>query len=172
MARKNFRMKKTITMKRFISELGQNFSDKVKSRLLELEIRTVLTRKEVENILDIKHVEHTKYDCPTASKKGSTKGQKEFCYGRFIVIDNDLYFAETCIENESVMKCEIVDTIYNSLTSQQTVYEDISAKKIDDSNIDYVIDTLLSACPEVSQRYKEIMKEVISRSEDKLSHTL
>lgn len=167
MARKNFRMKKTITMKRFISELGQNFSEKTKERLLELEIRTVLTRKDVENILDIKHVEHTKYDCPNGSKN-----QKEFSYGRFIVVDGELYFAENCIENDDTMKNPIVDTIYNSLTSQQTEYENISIKKIDDSNIDYIIDTILSACPEVSQRYIDIMEEVMSRSENKLSHTL
>ncbi|QBD84141.1 hypothetical protein EQG73_01995 [Clostridium tetani] len=172
MARKNFKMKKTITMKRFIADLGENFSEKIKERLLELEIRTVLTRKEVENILDIKHVEHTKYDCPNTPKKSSTKSEKEFSYGRFIVINGDLYFAESCIENDTIMQCPVVDTIFNSLTSQQTVYEDISAKKIDDSNIDYIIDTLLTACPEVSQRYIDIMEEVMSRSENKLSHTL
>lgn len=176
MARRNFRMKKTITMKKFISELGQNFSEKMKDRLVELEIRTVLTRKEVENILDIKHVEHTKYDCPNNSKKSSAKAknQKEFCFGRFIVMDDELYFSENCIENDEVMKCPVVDTIYNTLTSEQTTFEEIptSVKKVDDSNIDYVVDTILTVCPEVSQRYKDIMDEVMSRSENKLSHTL
>ncbi len=35
-------------------------------------------------------------------------------------------------------------------------------KKIDDTNIDYVIDTLLTACPEVSQRYLKIVREMLS----------
>ena len=47
--KKNYNMKKTIAMKGFISEFGEVLSEKMKKRLLELEIRTVLTRKEYRN---------------------------------------------------------------------------------------------------------------------------
>ena len=43
--KKNYKMKKTISMKMFVSELGENFSDHMKEKLLELDIRCVLTRK-------------------------------------------------------------------------------------------------------------------------------
>ncbi len=55
-------------MKGFISEFGEIFL-KNEKRLLELEIRTVLTRKEHRNKLDIKHVEHTKYPCEDLDSK-------------------------------------------------------------------------------------------------------
>lgn len=156
--RKNYKMKKTISMKRFLSEFGQDFSDNVKSRLLELEIRSVLTRDDNSNILDIRHVEHTKYPCASALKKS----EKEYAYGQLVVVDGNLYFTDKCLENEEVMQSPVVDTIYNSLNSEHTILEEnINGKKIDDSNIDFIIDTLLKACPQVSKEYMEIMRDII-----------
>ena len=60
--KKNYKMKKTISLKMFIAEFGENFSDHMKKRLLELEVRCVLTRKEDSNKLDLKHVEHTQHE--------------------------------------------------------------------------------------------------------------
>ena len=61
------------------------------------------------------------------------------------------------------MKSPVVDEIYNSLDNEDMfIDEDTTAKKIDDTNIDYVIDTLLTACPEVSQRYIKIVREMLS----------
>ncbi len=61
------------------------------------------------------------------------------------------------------MQSPIVNTIYNSLDDEDMLIdEDTTAKKIDDTNIDYVIDTLLTACPEVSQRYLKIVREMLS----------
>ncbi|NMM63850.1 hypothetical protein HBE96_14425 [Clostridium sp. P21] len=165
--RKNYKIKKTISVKHFISEFGENFSEHMKERLLDLEVRCVLTRKEEENILDIKHVEHTKYDCP------SGKGSKEYAYGEFTVIDGTLYFSEKCLENDDVMQSPITDVIYNSLSSTDMISdENNSLKKVDDSNIDSVIDSILSVCPDVSQRYLDIVKEMTSHSENKLLSTL
>ncbi|EJO5346562.1 hypothetical protein NRP93_000613 [Clostridium botulinum] len=158
--KKNYNMKKTIAMKGFISEFGEKFSEKMKERLLELEIRTVLTRKEHKNKLDIKHVEHTKYPCNDLDSKNL---EKEYAYGQFVIVDDILYFSNTCVENEKVIQSPIVDTIYDSLSDEDMLIdEDTNAKKIDDTNIDYVIDTLLSTCPEVSQRYLKIVREMLS----------
>ena len=143
--KKNYNMKKTIAMKGFIAEFGEIFSEKMKKRLLELEIRTVLTRKEHRNDLDSKNLE------------------KEYTYGQFVITDENLYFSNNCVENEKVMQSPIVNTIYNSLDDEDMLIdEDTTAKKIDDTNIDYVIDTLLTACPEVSQRYLKIVREMLS----------
>ncbi|GAA0727661.1 hypothetical protein GCM10008905_25510 [Clostridium malenominatum] len=169
--RKNYKMKKTISMKRFLSEFGQDFSDNVKNRLLDLEIRSVLTRDDNSNILDIKHVEHTKYPCPSTLEGATKKSEKEYAYGQLVVVDGSLYFTDKCFENEEVMQSPIVDSIYNSLNSEDTLLEgDITGKKVDDSNIDYIIDTLLKACPQVSKEYMEIMKDILFGEEIKSPH--
>lgn len=163
MVNKNYRLKKTISMKLFISEFGQNFSEHMKSRLLELEIRCVLTRKDDINKLDIKHVEHTQYKCTAENAVDLTKKEKEFVYGKFIVIENILYFSRECCENDSIMQSPIVDTIYNSLNAEEiTVEDNIAGKIVDDSNIDYIVDTMLTVFPEVSQRYVNMVKEMMS----------
>lgn len=160
--KKNYKMKKTISVKMFIAELGESFSEHMKKRLLELEVRCVLTRRQ-ENILDLKHVEHTQYNCDLNSEDNSGTEEKEYVYGQFIVIDDVLYFSDKCVENNSVMQSPIVNTIFNSLSGEVMVFdEDIKGKKIDDSNIDYVIDSILSVCPEVSQSYIDIVKGMLS----------
>lgn len=159
--KKNYRIRKTLSIKRLISELGQDFSEHIKERLLDLEVRCVLTRKDSQYLFDIKHVEHTKYPCDEDSNK-------EYTYGKFIVIDKDLYFSNNCIEDETVMRSSIVDKIYNDLDTEiVTLDENICSKKITDSNIDFIIDSILSVCPDVSTRYREIMKDVLTRAERK-----
>lgn len=162
MVKKNYKMKKTISMKMFIAELGKNFSKHMKERLLELEVRCVLTRKQ-ENILDLKHVEHTQYNCNLNSGDILSIQKKEYAYGQFIVIDDALYFSDKCLESDSVMQSPIVNTIFNSLKGEVMYFdEDIKAKKIDDSNIDYIINSILSVCPQVSQSYIDIVKSMLS----------
>jgi len=160
MMKKRYNIKKTISVKRFILELGENFSEHMKKRLLELEVRCVLTRKEDDNKLELKHVEHTQHDCNCNPDDDSAKCQKEYSYGQFIVVEGILYFSERCTESPGVMQVPVVNTIYNSLSSEgMFALEDCSAKKIDDSNIDYVIDTILTVCPQVSQSYLDIMSK-------------
>ncbi|MCY6369336.1 hypothetical protein [Clostridium ganghwense] len=160
--KRNYKIKKTISIKRFISEFGENFSEHTKKKLLDLEVRCVLTRKEDNYRLDLKHVEHTHYDC------NSSTCQKEYAYGQLVVIDGTLYFSEVCTESTEVMQSPIVSTIYNSLNSEDMVCDsDINSKKIDDDNIDYVIDNILTVCPEVSQKYLDITQGMISRAERK-----
>lgn len=160
--KKNYKMKKTISVKMFIGELGESFSEHIKKRLLELEVRCVLTRKE-QNVLDLKHVEHTKYDCNSDLLQESTKNQKEYVYGQFIVVDDVLYFSDKCIESDTVMQSPIVNTIFNSLDGEIMIFdEDTKARKIDDSNIDFVIDSILTVCPQVSQSYLDIVKSMLS----------
>jgi hypothetical protein len=166
MVRKNYKLKKTISVKQFIQEFGENFSQHMKDRLMELEIRCVLTRKDDPNRLDLKHVEHTKYKC--IENEDSKQLEKEYAFAQFIVSDDILYFSEKCRETNDVMQNEIVNKIYNSLSVEGIIaYEDVNAKKVDESNIDFVIDSILSACPDVSQRYINIVKDMLSRSRDK-----
>lgn len=165
MVRKNYKLKKTISVKQFIIEFGENFSEHIKERLLELEIRCVLTRKDDPQRLDLKHVEHTKHNCIT--EENSIHREKEYVFAQFIVSDETLYFSEKCREANDLAESEIVSKIYNSLSNEGMIfYEDVNAKKVDESNIDFVIDSILSACPDVSQKYIDIVKDMLSRSRD------
>jgi hypothetical protein len=156
-------MKRTISMKGFIAELGENFSEHMKERLMELEVRCVLTRKEDEYKVDIKHVEHTKYECNKETDSGTC--QKEYAYGQFIISDGLLFFSDRCTESAEVMQSPIVSVIYDSLSNEGMISTEIgSAKKIDDGNIDYLVDSLLTVFPEVSQKYMDIVKDMMSRS--------
>lgn len=156
---RNYKMKKTISVKKFIEEFGETFSEYVKERLLELEVRSVLTRKEHACVLDIRHVEHIKHEVPCGDSEEVCT--KEYTFGQFIVVDGKLYFSESCIEDDNVMKSHIVSEIYSNLNSGEMIcYEGINAKLIDDENINYIINTILSECPDVSQAYLDIMSEM------------
>jgi len=147
--KKRYTMKKTISMKRFIIQLGDNFSDHVKNKLLNLEVRCVLTRQEDNYRFDILHVEHLKYD------------DKEYSYGRLIVLDGKLYFSNKCTENDQITQAPIVENIYNSLDNDGMITDKgIDAKEINDSNVDYIIDTMLTVFPQVSQSYLDIMQHI------------
>lgn len=164
----NYIKKSTISIKMFISELGENFSANMKKRLLELQPRCILTRKKVNYRLDLKHVEHLQYECTGDMEDTSEACKKEYSYGQLQVIDGILYFSEGCCENDQVMPSPIVSTIFNSLDSEgMTVDEDRRLKKVDDSNIDYVVDSILSVCPQVSQAHMDIVKGMVSRANSK-----
>ena len=154
--KKVYRMRKTVSMKQFITEFGGDFPKHTKQRLLELGGRCVLTRKEESFILDIRHVEHTKYKSnPEDVTSGS---QKEYAFGQLIAYEGALYFSEDCLENDTIMQAPIVSSIYNSLSSEELTLEgDIKGKKVDDENIDYVIDNILTVCPEVSPEHMAII---------------
>lgn len=146
----------------FIEEFGENFSEHVKTRLMELDVRTLLTRKDKYNVLDIKHVEHIKHQVDS----GSEAHKKEYVYGELVAFEENLYFCNDCIENDEIVKADIVDEIYNSLSENNIVYdEEKKLKVLNDDNIDYVVDSILKACPQVSEKYISIVKGMISRSE-------
>ena len=151
-----YRMKRTVSMRQFLTEFGAEFSTHVKQRLLELGERCVLTRKDQSFILDIRHVEHTKYEC--GAQDGTAAHFKEYAFGQLIAHEGMLYFSENCLENDDIMQSPIVSSIYSSLDSEELVVdEDIKGKKIDDNNIDYVIDRILTVCPEVSPEHLAIV---------------
>jgi hypothetical protein len=163
MLRKNYNIKKTISVKQFISEFGKNFSEQIKKRLLELEVRCVLVRQEENYILQIHHVEHTTHD--VSSKDGLKQIKKEYAFGQFIVVEEVLYFSEKCSESNTLIESPIVSTIFNALTSESIVCETgVNAKQINDSNIDFIINSILSVCPEVSKAYRDIVDGMLSRS--------
>lgn len=154
--KKAYRMKKTVSMKQFISEFGEKFSKHMKHRLMELGARSVLTRDEESNILDVKHVEHIKYDCGSGGNQ--TAGRKEYVYGEFIVNEGALYFSDNCMENKDVMQAPAVKKLYDSLDSEAlSIDGGISAKKVDDDNIDCIIDGILEVCPEMSPEHRAII---------------
>ncbi|MCK9218128.1 MAG: hypothetical protein M0P77_09470 [Firmicutes bacterium] len=154
--KKNYRIKKTLSIKQFISELGGDFTEHTKKRIMDLWPRCVLTRDSDKYILDLKHVEHIKHVCP----KGKGKKKKEYVYGQLIIDEGNLYYSKDCIEDESTMKIPIVNTIYDSLSSVDMYYGDgIEAKKIDDNNIDSIINNILYVCPPMSEKHLEIISK-------------
>ena len=160
MANKNvamYKLKKTISMKKFISEFGEDFTAHTKERLLELEIRTVLTRSEYPNILDIKHVEHTKYECCGEAES------RELTFGRLIVNGGKLYFTGSETDSNTLMEAENVPDLYNSLKADEKIVDNgISAKEINEDNIDFFMDKMLDTIPEVSESYIKIIKEMLA----------
>ena len=154
--KKNYKMKKTLSIKQFIAELGGDFTEHMKKRIMNLWPRCVLTRDNDRNVLDLKHVEHTKYDCA----KGKGKAKKEYVYGQLLINEGQLYFSNVCEEDDKTMKASMVDTIYDSLSSDDMYYYDegdFLAKRVDDSNIDNVIDNIMRVCPPMSKKHLKII---------------
>jgi hypothetical protein len=153
-----------MSINQFIEEFGENFSDHMKKKLMELESRSFLTRKENFNVFEIKHVEHIQYDCIDDPDNDINQSKKEYVYGQFVVIEGILYFSEECFETNEIIQSPQVSTIYNSLNSEGMILEEgKKLKRIDDSNIDFIIDSILASCPQVSQAYLDIIKGMVSR---------
>jgi hypothetical protein len=168
MAYQGYRKNSPMALKQFISEFGANFTEYMKDKLMELESRSFLTRKDVRSRFDLKHVEHIQYECDCDSQDYSQMPKKEYSYGQFEVIDDILYFSEICLESNQVQQSQMVSTIYNSLNGEGTIFNDgRNLKKVDDKNIDFVVDSILLNCPQVSQSYLDIINGMVSRSDDK-----
>jgi hypothetical protein len=164
---KNFRYakKRAMSMKQFITEYGESFSEHIKEKLMELESRSFLIGGGPEKRFELEHVEHLKYECKGKSEEPV---MKEYAYAEFQILEDGLYFSKKCKESDKVMQSPVVEKIYNSLESQETAEGDgRQAKKIDDNNIDYIVDSILAVCPEVSQRYLEIIKGMSERADNK-----
>jgi hypothetical protein len=164
-----YKRKNSISIKTFIEEFGEGFSEHVKEKLMELDARSFLTRKEFENRLDIKHVEHLKYDSSNGlMDSDSTKSTKEYAYGQFEVVEGALYLSEKCLENKEVIEAPGVANMYNELDSHDMIEDNgRNLKRLNENNIDYVVDTILSICPEVSQKYIDIVKGMVERSNNR-----
>ncbi|MBA5849956.1 hypothetical protein H2684_01300 [Clostridium sp. cel8] len=169
--KKNYRMKRTISVKMFISEFEQCFSEHIKKRLMDIDLRCVLTRKDKKYVVDIKHVEHIKYN--SKSENGENSSDKEYVYGRFICSEDMLYFSNDFDNTNDFMKAEVVDNIYNSMNTEEVLIdeEELKGKQVNDGNIDFIIDSILEVCPDVSQKYLDIVHEMISHSEIKKKNT-
>jgi hypothetical protein len=166
--RRVYAMKKSLSIKQFTSEFGENFSELMKKKLNEFESRCFLTRKDISYRFDLKHVEHIQFECACDSEGVTGTCRKEYAYGQFIVVDGILYFSQNCVESNDVMKSPAVSTIYNALDSEIVNFEGIGdAKKVDDSNIEYIVDNILAVCPQVSQSYLDITQGMVYRAESK-----
>lgn len=160
--KKNYKMKRTISMKQFVTEFGEGLSKHMKQRLLELGERCILNRRDESHILDLRHVEHIKYECCCDSEAGEVN-KKEYAYGQLIVKEGNLYLSQCCIENDDIMQNSVVAEIYSAISGpEEQVEEDIIAKKVDDSNIDYVIDSILKVCPKVSPEHMAIIAKYVT----------
>lgn len=154
--KKIYRVKKTVSVKQFIAELGGELSAHIKKRLLELGERCVLTRREESYILDLRHIEHKKYDC--GSEEGTDANKKEYAFGQFIVHEGRLYFSKCCLENEDIMQSDVVNSIYDFLEGEELELEgNIRGKLITEGNIDYIVDKILTVCPEISPEHLAII---------------
>ena len=165
MANFHYTKKRSISMMQFILEFGMNFSEHMKKRLMELESRSFLIRKDAINRFDLKHVEHIEYEHDCGMDRTVLK---EYVYGQFEVNEDVLYFSQSCEETAKVMQAPIVSKIYNSLESDGAIFSDgRNLKRIGDNNIDYVVDSTLSVCPKVSQKYLDIINGMVARADNK-----
>lgn len=162
MMKKNYKMKRTISMKQFVVEFGEGLSKHMKQRLLELGERCILNRRDESHILDLRHVEHLKYECCCDSEDGAAP-KKEYAYGQLVVKEGKLYLSQNCIENDDIMQSPVVGEIYSTISSpEEQLEEDIVGKLIDESSIDFVIDTILNVCPKVSAEHMAIIAKYVT----------
>ena len=158
---RSYRIRKTISMRQLVSEFGEKFSKHTKKRLLDLGARCILTRKEESFRLDLMHIEHIKYDCTCNSNNGSGC-KKEFAYGQFVIQEGELYFSEKCMDSNDTMQSDVVKKIYDYLDSKDTIIvEGIQAKKVDAEQIDFVIDSIMEVCPELSKEHMAILAKYV-----------
>lgn len=168
MYRGNYGRKSTISVKMFIKEFGGSFSEHVKERLMDLEVRCFLTRKALPYRFDLKHVEHLQYETACDQEGTSKTSSKEYAYGQLVVLEGKLYFSESCLENNEIAQSPMVSTIYDSLGSEGTIFDEgRNLKVIDDNNIDFIVDNILSSCPEVSQSYLNIVQSMTMLADNK-----
>lgn len=150
---------KTISMKKFISEFGKDFTPLIKENLLKLELRCVLTRVDNINVLNIKHVEHSKH----SSTDNTGTSEKEFIFGQLITLEGNLYFSSTCNENEKSEKCNCIDSVFDSIERTELMLDSgAKIKIIDDEDVAQFITGMLGCIPDVSERYLKILKEMTS----------
>lgn len=140
----------------FIGEFGEGFSDHIKKRLLEIGNRCILTRKEIDYCFDLKHVEHIKYDCGT----GEDGNLMEYTYGQLVASDGELYYSCQGKDSAEIKQFQAIEGLFDSIEANtECLEDDIKAKKIDDSNIDFLVDNLIEICPPVSPGYLKIISK-------------
>jgi len=162
MMKRNYKMKKTISVKQFVAEFSVSLSEHIKERLLELGERCILNRREESHILDLRHVEHLKYECCCGSEDDK-ECKKEYAYGQLVVKEGILYFSQCCVENADIMQSPVVNDIYEAISNPEVeIEEGIVGKALDDSNIDYVIDNILKVCPKVSDEHMAIIAKYVT----------
>jgi hypothetical protein len=161
MMKKNYKMKRTISMKQFIVEFGEGLSKHMKQRLLELGERCILNRRDESHILDLRHVEHIKYECSCSSEDEESVIKKEYAFGQFVVQEGLLYFSQSSVENDDIMQNSTIQGIYDSLDTEEIEIDEIKVKAVNDSNIDFIIDGILKVCPPVSAEHMAIIAKYI-----------
>ena len=161
MMKKNYKMKRTISMKQFIIEFGEGLSKHTKQRLLELGERCILNRRDESHILDLRHVEHIKYECSCSSEGEESTCKKEYAFGQFVVQEGLMYFSQSSVENDDIMQNSTIQGIYDALKTEEIEIDEIKVKAIDDTNIDFIIDSILKVCPIVSAQHMAIIAKYI-----------
>lgn len=141
----------------FISEFGEAFTSHMKSKLLDIGKSCVLIRKETGDSFDLKHVEHIKHKFNDTDGASNIK-LKEYTYGQLIVNEDVLYFSDVHNNGDDAIQFPTISDIYKELDVAAEFLEDsIEAKRIEDSNIDYLVDNLSAIYPTLSPEYLKII---------------
>jgi hypothetical protein len=155
--KKKHNMKKTISIAMFISEFGEAFTSHMKLKLLEIGKSCVLIREETGYSFDLKHVEHKKQHIENADGTSNMK-LREYTYGQILVHEEILYFSMGHKDGDEQVQFPAISDLYKGLdVPAEFLQDDIEAKKIDDSNVDYLVDTLNEIYPELSPEYLKII---------------
>ena len=161
MMKKNYKMKRTISIKQFVIEFGDGLSKHMKQRLLELGERCILNRRDESHILDLRHIEHLKYECSCSSEDESPASMKEYAFGQFVVQEGLVYFSQSSVENDDIVQNSTIKGIYDALDTEEIEIDEIKVKAVNDSNIDFIIDNILKVCPPVSAEHMAIIAKYV-----------
>ena len=154
---KKHNMKKTISIAMFISEFGDAFTSHMKLKLLEIGKSCVLIRRETGYSFDLKHVEHKKEQIENSDGTSNLK-LREYTYGQLLVHEEILYFSMGHKNGEDEVQFPTISEIYGDLNVPvEFLEDDIEAKRIEDSNVDYLVDHLNAIYPELSPEYLKII---------------
>lgn len=144
-------------MSMFISEFGEAFTSHTKQKLMEIRNSCILIRKAPGDSFDIKHVEHTKHILDNADGTSNMK-PREYTFGQLLINEDLLYFSKECEETEDAIQHPAISDIYSNMDTKPEVLEDnIEGKRIEDSNVDYLVDHLTELYPPLSEEYLKII---------------
>ena len=130
----------------FINQFGGSLTPFTKQELLRLDGKCILSPHKHKNRVNIELLHHNKFPATKNSGLEVIPCEKEIALGHFISHKSLFYYSKRATTNGTVMQDDVtIDTIYNSMHSEQIHDIDRDAKLIDDSNVTFLVDTLLNS---------------------------
>lgn len=123
--------------------------DSVANELKRLDGHIVLSSGEYDyrfNLLDPRHSKHEALIKKKNIGDGLKFYNKEWAFGHLIYHNGAVFFSETPTVNRDVEKHRIAKHIYDNLRTDEIFDNDRWAKRIDPSNVKFVVDQLLALC--------------------------